>query len=121
MDNANAVMRDPTMFRIINNEHPRHNRKYIVWPSYDFAAAYSDGVENITHRVRSKEFELRAPLQSKLQELMGFNKTTIIEQGRFNLEGVESSKRVIRDLIKKKKLSGWDDPTLSTIKTLKRK
>jgi len=121
MDNANAVMRDPTMFRIINNEHPRHNRKYIVWPSYDFAAAYSDGVENITHRVRSKEFELRAPLQSKLQELMGFNKTTIIEQGRFNLEGVESSKRVIRDLIKKKKLSGWDDPRLSTLIALKRR
>ena len=121
MEDDNTAMRDPTMFRIINKEHPRHKNKYYVWPSYDFAAAYSDGIEKITHRVRSKEFELRAPLQLKLQELMGFDKTTIIEQGRFNLEGVESSKRIIRDLIEKKKLCGWDDPRLSTLVALKKR
>lgn len=121
MEDDNTVLRDPTMFRVIKHKHPRQGDKFIVWPSYDFAAAYSDGSEKITHRVRSKEFELRAYLQSKLQKLMRFKKTIIIEQGRFNLEGVESSKRVIRDLIKKKKLMGWDDPRLSTLVSLKRR
>ncbi len=52
---------------------------------------------------------------------MGFNKTIIVEQARFNLEGVESSKRIIRELIEKKKLKGWDDPRLSTLIALKKR
>ncbi|MDO8660321.1 MAG: glutamate--tRNA ligase family protein, partial [Candidatus Woesearchaeota archaeon] len=70
LNSQNAVMRDPTMFRIIKTPHCIHGTRFVVWPSYDFAAAYSDGVEGITHRVRGKEFELRTELQSELQRLM---------------------------------------------------
>lgn len=121
MKNPNAVMRDPTMFRIIKKPHERKGTRYILWPSYDLAAAYSDGTEGITHRVRSKEFEMRAELQNYLQKLMGFKQTIIIEQARFNLEGVEASKRKIRELIAEKRLSGWDDPRLSTLAALRRR
>ena len=121
MKHKNSVMRDPAMLRVIKKAHDRVGNKYIVWPSYDFAAAFSDGSEGITHRVRSKEFELRAELQSHLQKLMGFKETIIIEQARFNLEGVEASKRKIRERIATGELMGWDDPRLSTLATLKRR
>lgn len=120
MKHKNTAMRDPTMFRVIKEKHPRV-KKVIVWPAYDFAASYSDGIEGITHRIRSKEFELRAELQKELQKLMGFKQTIIIEQARFNLKGVEASKRKIREKIATGELMGWDDPRLATLASLKRR
>ncbi len=121
MQHENTTMRDPTLLRIIKHKHARHGSKYHVWPNYDFENAVMDGIENVTHRLRTKEFELRNELQNYIQNILGFNQTKIYEFARFNLEGVESSGRVIRELIKKKKLIGWDDPSLTTIVALKRR
>ncbi|MEK6869249.1 MAG: glutamate--tRNA ligase family protein, partial [Nanoarchaeota archaeon] len=60
-------------------------------------------------------------LQNYVQNILGFKQTKIYEFARFNLEGVESSGRIIRELIKKKKLIGWDDPSLTTIVALRRR
>ena len=54
-----------------------------------------DGKLKVTHRLRTKEFEMRAELQRYLQKLLGFKITTTYEFGRFNMEGVLSSGRVI--------------------------
>ena len=121
MQHENTTMRDPTLLRVIEHEHPRQGKKYRVWPTYDFENAVLDGLEGVTHRLRSKEFELRNELQSYMQKLLGFNQTKIYEFARFNLEGVESSGRIIRELIKEKKLIGWDDPSLTTIFALRRR
>ena len=86
-----------------------------------FENSIMDALQGITHRLRTKEFELRAELQNTLQKLMGFKQTIIIEQARFNLEGVEASKRKIRERIATKELVGWDDPRLSTLSALKRR
>ena len=80
-----------------------------------------DGIEKITHRLRSKEFEMRNELQRHIQAALGLRETKIYEFARFNLEGVESSGRIIREKIKKKELIGWDDPSLTTIAALKRR
>ena len=121
MQHENTTMRDPALLRVINHKHPRHSGKYHVWPTYDFENAIMDGIEGVTHRLRSKEFELRNELQNYIQNILGFNQTKIYEFARFNLEGVESSGRIIRELIKKKKLIGWDDPSLTTIAALRRR
>ena len=121
MQHENTTMRDPTLLRIIKHKHPRLGSKYHVWPTYDFENAAMDGLQGVTHRLRTKEFELRNELQGHIQASLGFNQTKIYEFARFNLEGVESSGRVIRELIQKKKLIGWDDPSLTTIAALKRR
>jgi len=121
MQHNNTTMRDPTLLRIINHKHPRHSNKYHVWPTYDFENSVLDGLQGITHRFRTKEFELRNELQNFIQTTLGFSNTKIYEFARFNLEGVESSGRIIRDLIKKRKLIGWDDPSLTTIVALRRR
>jgi|TARA_Y100000310_G_scaffold345431_1_gene464940 glutamyl-tRNA synthetase len=121
MQHENTTMRDPALLRVINHKHARQGKKYHVWPTYDFQNAAMDGIEEVTHRLRTKEFELRNELQNYIQNTLGFKQTKIYEFARFNLEGVESSGRVIRDLIKKKKLIGWDDPSLTTIVALKRR
>lgn len=121
LEHQNSTMRDPTVFRIITQAHPRVGTKYRVWPNYDFQNAILDGYTGVTHRFRSKEFELRNELQGWIQEKAGFPRTQIFEFGRFNLEGVPSSGRIIREMMEKKELTGWDDPHLHTIVALKRR
>jgi len=121
MKHENAAMRDPTIMRIIEHSHPRTGKKYRVWPMYDFATALMDVWEGVTHRLRSKEFEMRTELQQFIQKSLGFKSPYITEFARFNLKGVPSSGRVIRDMIEDNKLMGWDDPRLTTLIALRRR
>ena len=121
MEHKNAAMRDPTIMRIIDYPHPRIKKKYRVWPIYDFATALMDSWEGVTHRIRSKEFEMRTELQKFIQKSLGLKSPYITEIARFNLKGVPSSGRQIREMIKNKELFGWDDPRLTTLIALKRR
>jgi len=121
LEHKNSTMRDPTIMRIIDKKHARHGTKYRIWPNYDFQNAIMDGESGITHRIRSKEFEMRDELQAHIQTILDYDTTKIYSIGRFNLEGVESSGRIIRDKIENKELIGWDDPTLTTIVALRRR
>ena len=121
MQHKNAAMRDPSIMRIIDRPHVRTRNKYRVWPMYDFGTTLMDSWEGVTHRIRSKEFEARKELQNFIQKTLGFPVTYIDEIARFNLEGVESSGRKIRELIESKELLGWDDPRLTTLMALKRR
>jgi glutamyl-tRNA synthetase len=117
----NSTMRDPTIFRIIDTPHARQGTKFRVWPNYDFQNAIMDGYFKLTHRLRSKEFEMRSELQRYIQKLLGLSITTTYEFGRFNMVGVELSGRIIREKINKGELIGWDDPELATIVALRRR
>ena len=121
MQSQNTTLRDPVIFRIIDEPHPRLKKKFRIWPNYDFENAIMDGIEGVTHRLRTKEFELRNELQRLIQTIAGFRETQIYEFARFNMEGVESSGRIIREKVKKKELLGWDDPSLTTLVALRRR
>ena len=121
MQSPNTTLRDPVIFRIIDMPHPRKKKKYRLWPNYDFENGIMDGIEGVTHRLRSKEFELRNELQRLIQTLAGLKETKIFEFARFNLEGIESSGRIIREKVRKKELIGWDDPSLTTLVALRRR
>lgn len=121
MNHKNTTMRDPAIFRIIKHKHARLGTKYAAWPSYDFQNAVMDGIEGVTHRLRSKEFEMRNELQRYIQRTLGFKETHIYEFARFELEGVETSGRLIREKIQNKELLGWDDPSLATLVALRRR
>ncbi|MCX8179646.1 MAG: glutamate--tRNA ligase [Candidatus Aenigmarchaeota archaeon] len=121
MKHKNTTMRDPTIMRIIDKKHPRSGNRYRVWPTYDFGTSVIDGLEGVTHRFRSKEFEMRDELQKYIQRCLGFKETFVEVIARFNLEGVPSSGRIIRQMISEGKLLGWDDPRLTTLMALKRR
>lgn len=118
----NTAMRDPAIFRISTKKHYKQGNKYKVWPLYDFAAAVEEEACGITHVLRSSEFgTMRIELQNWISEQLGFKKKTFIQYGRFNIAGAITQGREIRELIKKKKVSGWDDPSLVTLKALRRR
>ncbi|MCX6770948.1 MAG: glutamate--tRNA ligase [Candidatus Micrarchaeota archaeon] len=121
MHSENTVMRDPTLFRIIKAPHYRQGEKYKCWPSYDFSAPILDSVEGITHAMRTKEYELRDELYFAILKILELRRPHLIEFSRLSIQGAPISKRLITPLIEQKKVEGWDDPRLPTLKGLARR
>ena len=122
MSALNHVMRDPVIFRISYAEHFLQKKKYCVWPLYDFQNTVEDELCGITHVLRSSEFGgMRVELQNYIKDLLGFKKQTIIQYGRFEVEGAVTRGREIRELIEKGRIKGWDDPRLVTLKALRKR
>ena len=117
----NAVMRDPVLFRIIDEKHYTLGKKYRIWPSYDFAVAIEDSIDGVTHAFRSKEFELRKELTDTILDTLNMRKPYQGFFSRLEFKGMPISKRIIRPLIEEGKVSWYDDPRLPTLEALKRR
>lgn len=117
----NAVMRDPVLFRIIDEKHYTLGNKYRVWPSYDFAVAIEDSNDGVTHAFRSKEFELRKELIDAILDALNMRKPYQDFFSRLEFKGMPISKRIIKPLIEEGKVSWYDDPRLPTLESLRRR
>ncbi len=121
LDSPNTALRDPTLFRVIEKPHYRKGTQYRFWPTYDFAAPLLDSIEGITHAIRSKEYELRTQVYYSILRDLKLREPSLIHISRLAIKGVPVSKRLIRPLVEKGKVEGWDDIRLSTIKALRRR
>lgn len=121
LSSSNTVMRDPTLFRIIEVEHYKQGKKYRVWPTYDFASVIMDWKEKITHVMRSKEYELRDKLYTKIIEIFELEKPEIIGFSRLAIKNTPLSKRLITPLVEQGKVMGWNDPRLPTLAGLEKR
>jgi glutamyl-tRNA synthetase len=121
MQHKNAVMRDPVIYRVVDAPHYRQKDKYKVWPMYDFEAAIEEGLHNVTHVMRSNEFDSRIELQDYIGKLFNLPKVYYRHYGRFNIVGAITQGREIRAKIEDGTYVGWDDPRLVTLRALKRR
>jgi len=64
---------------------------------------------------------MRVDLQNYIKDLFKFKNQEVIQYGRFNVVGAITQGREIRQLIEDKKVIGWDDPRLVTLRALKRR
>lgn len=121
MQSQNTVMRDPTLFRILESPHYRQGTKYRVWPTYDFQGAVMDSLLGVTHPIRSKEYELRDELYEFLLGKLGMRIPKMISISRLSIKNAPLSKRLLRPLVESGKVMGWDDPRLPTLEGVKRR
>jgi glutamyl-tRNA synthetase len=121
MADRNTAMRDPTLFRIIDHDHPRLGNRVRVWPTYDFAAPIEDSADGVTHALRTKEYELRNALYFAILDRLNLRKPYLIEFSRLEFEGIPVSKRKIKPLIENDIIKSWDDPRLPTLAALRRR
>ena len=119
LENPNYSLRDTNLFRVIRSPHPLTGTRYTLWPTYDLANAVEDEACGITHVLRSSEF--RNELQQLIRDALKFRPIEVIQFSRFNFRGAPVSKRLLRPLVEKKLVSGWDDPRMPTVEGLKRR
>jgi len=114
-------LRDPVMYRILHDEHPRTGSKWNIYPMYDWAHGQSDSIEGITHSICTLEFENHRPLYDWFVENLGIYAPQQIEFARLNLTYTLMSKRKLLRLVKEGYVTGWDDPRMPTIRGLRRR
>jgi glutaminyl-tRNA synthetase len=122
MASPNINLRDPVLYRIKKAHHHRTGDKWCIYPMYDYAHALSDMIEGITHSICTLEFEDHRPLYDWILDTL---KTPChpqqIEFSRLNLDYTVMSKRKLLDLVVEKKVAGWDDPRMPTIRGFRRR
>jgi glutaminyl-tRNA synthetase len=122
MASGNINLRDPTLYRILHASHPRTGGKWCIYPSYDFAHGQSDAIEGITHSLCTLEFEDHRPLYDWLLENLPVpSRPRQYEFARLNLSYTVLSKRVLTELVRGGHVTGWDDPRMPTLASLRRR
>ncbi|MDH7799429.1 MULTISPECIES: glutamine--tRNA ligase/YqeY domain fusion protein [unclassified Beijerinckia] len=122
MASGNINLRDPTLYRIVEANHPRTGDKWRIYPSYDFAHGQSDALEGVTHSICTLEFEDHRPLYDWfLDNLPVPARPRQYEFARLNLTYTLLSKRILNRLVHENIVNGWDDPRMPTLAALRRK
>jgi len=121
MQDKNTVMRDPTLFRIIEAPHPLLGDKVQIWPTYDFAAPVEDSLDGVSHALRTKEYELRNTLYLSILDKLKLRKPLVVEFSRLEFENMPVSKRKIKQLLDHGAITSWDDPRLLTLSAMRKR
>jgi glutaminyl-tRNA synthetase len=122
MSAPNINLRDPVIYRIRHQNHPRTQNEWCIYPSYDFAHGQSDAIEFITHSLCTLEFEDHRPLYDWfIEHLPVPSQPRQIEFSRLNLDFTVLSKRRLTRLVEEGHVNGWDDPRMPTIAGIRRR
>ena len=124
MSNSNHTLRDPIAYRINYFPHFKTGKTWCIYPSYDYSHGIVDAIENVTTSYCTDEFYIRRDLYywtitvlNKLgNELSSAN---VHEFGKLTVENNTLSKRNIKKLINEGEVSGYDDPSLLTVRGMR--
>jgi glutaminyl-tRNA synthetase len=119
---GNINLRDPVLYRILHAAHPRTGTRWCIYPTYDFAHGQSDAIEGVTHSLCTLEFEDHRPLYDWLiNNLPVPSRPRQYEFARLDLNYTVLSKRLLTELVRQGRVSGWDDPRMPTLAALRRR
>jgi len=116
----NPALRDWAAFRIVSeNKHPLDS-KSVVWPLLNFASAIDDHDFKVTHIIRGIDLQVSDDRQKYLYSYFGWKYPETMYHGKLLVSGIKSTSETVK-LINEGKVSGWDDPSLGTIRALRRR
>jgi glutamyl-tRNA synthetase len=123
LKNSNPAMRDFPLARINETSHPKQKKKFRVWPLMNLSVTVDDIELGMTHVIRGKDHRDNAARQKMIYEVLGKGKDYpwVFFLGFLNFTGFEFSTRQMRADIDAGKYSGWADPELATVASLKKK
>jgi glutaminyl-tRNA synthetase len=121
MQHKNLNMRDPLIYRILEQHHHRTGDDWCIYPMYDYAHGLSDAIEGITHSICTLEFEDHRPLYDWfIDKLPTPAEPEQIEFARLKMSYTMMSKRKLLELVKSGAVAGWDDPRMPTLSAMRR-
>ncbi len=120
MKHKNPAMRDFPLARVNLTPHPLQKKKYRVWPLMNLSVTVDDIEMKMTHIIRGKDHRDNAKRQEMIYKVLGKKFPWTGFTGMTNFIGMKFSTRQMKQDIDEGKYSGWDDPRLPTVKSLKK-
>ncbi len=125
----NFNLRDPVMYRILHEEHHNTGNKWCIYPMYDWAHGFEDGIEGITHSICTLEFENHRPLYDWFIDSVNEGRAAgkkvhhprQVEFAKGLLTYTVLSKRNLLRMVQERTVNGWDDPRMPTISGFRRR
>jgi len=121
MKDKNPAMRDFPLARINLTKHPRQGNKYRVWPLMNLAVSVDDIEMKMTHIIRAKDHRDNSERQRMIYKVLGKKFPWTAFLGKIKFKDLELSTTKIRKEIENGNYSGWNDPALPTIASLKKR
>ncbi|KAI8897078.1 tRNA synthetases class I, catalytic domain-containing protein [Globomyces pollinis-pini] len=121
LQNPNPQFWDLVAYRVLYTPHHRTADKWCIYPTYDYTHCLCDSFEDITHSMCTTEFQLSRESYYWLVDALEIYKPVQWEYGRLSLTHTVLSKRKLNKLVTDGHVSGWDDPRLHTIASIKRR
>ena len=120
INHNNPAVREWPAFRIIDKgEHPFIKAR--VWPLLNFASPIDDYEFGITHIIRGIDLIISDERQGYIYKYLNFGKyPNTTYTGKLLFKDLKSTSE-IKKIIKEGKIKGWDDLSLGTIMTLRRR
>lgn len=119
--NSNPAMRDFPLARINETPHPIQGTKYRVWPLMNLVVSADDMELGMTHVIRGKDHKDNAERQKMIFEIFEKKYPWTFFIGRIKFSDLVLSKRKITELINSGVYTGWDDPNLPTVSSLRKR
>jgi len=120
MQLKNPAFRDFLLARINLTKHPLQGKRYRVWPLMNFAVAVDDIEQKMTHIIRAKDHRDNAEKQKMIFKALGKKYPWTAFLGRWHFSDLELSTTKMRKAIEQGKYSGWQDPKLPTLISLRK-
>jgi len=120
MKHKNPAMRDFPLARINMTKHPLQKNKYCVWPLMNLAVSVDDIEMKMTHIIRGKDHRDNAKRQEMIYKVLNKKFPWTAFLGKIHFKDLELSATKMREGIESGKYSGWDDPKLPTIASLRK-
>ncbi|WP_374296126.1 glutamine--tRNA ligase/YqeY domain fusion protein [Acinetobacter sp.] len=122
MASPNVHMRDPILYRVLDNEHHQTGAHWKIYPMYDYAHPLSDAIEGVTHSLCTLEFVDHRPFYDWIIEKVHSEAVPRqYESSRLNVSYTITSKRKLRRLVEGNFVHGWDDPRMPTVVGMRRR
>lgn len=123
LNHPDPSIRDWWAAKIVDKPTYSRVKKFVVFPSYNFASAIDDYQIGTTLILRGQEHAQNATKQKYLYEYFGWKYPHLIHFGRLLVkdESMKLSKSAINQMQEQEGFLGFDDPRLGTLRAFRKK